>query len=143
MKKLTDSYIFKLQNSTGIISNKIQAVFRSDMAQATLSWPSANSPCVRDGKHISGRKRAKCLPAAFGVPAEAQRSGFGGGRSRSKMNDACRLRQGERYAACGDEVRCSGLQKLSEKAAGLFRQSQGLPQKFAAAPFWLAGVVLY
>ena len=39
-----------------------------------------------------------------GDPAEAQRSGFGGERSRSGMNDTCRLRRGERYAACGDEA---------------------------------------
>lgn len=32
MKKLTDSYIFKLQNSTGIISNKIQAVLKKGAA---------------------------------------------------------------------------------------------------------------
>ena len=38
------------------------------------------------------------------VPAEAQRSGFGGKRRHSGMSEACRLRRDEGYGACADEM---------------------------------------
>lgn len=39
-----------------------------------------------------------------GAPAQTQRSGLRGERSRSEVSETCRLRRGERYAACGDEA---------------------------------------
>ena len=42
------------------------------------------------------------LSKANGVPAEAQRSGFGGGRTSSGVNEPWYLCRGERYAACED-----------------------------------------
>ena len=41
----------------------------------------------------------------LGAPARAQRSGSCGERTSSGVNEACRLRRAERYAACEDEVR--------------------------------------
>ena len=40
-----------------------------------------------------------------GAPARAQRRGSCGERTSSGVNEACRLRRAERYAACEDEVR--------------------------------------
>ena len=54
-----------------------------------------------------------------GAPAEAQRSGFGGERTSSEMNELCRLWQSERYGACEDEGYAPydpcGNRKVTEK----------------------------
>ena len=55
--------------------------------------------------------------AILGDPAEAQRSGFGGERRRSEVNDTCRWRQGERYAACADDM--AGMVGLEPTDAGV------------------------
>ena len=63
---------------------------------------------VSDGVLFTGEKYPKAAVSPdpfYGVPAEAQQSGFGGERTSSGVNEACRLRQAERYAACEDEVR--------------------------------------
>ena len=40
----------------------------------------------------------------YGAPARAQRSGSCGERTSSGVNEACRKRQAERYAACEDDA---------------------------------------
>ena len=58
---------------------------------------------VSDGVLFSGEKYPKA--AGKRGPAKAQRSWFGGERSRSGMNELCHLWRSERYGACGDDVR--------------------------------------
>ena len=56
------------------------------------------------GGALSGPNAPVSPDPFYGVPAEAQQSGFGGERTSSGVNEACRLRQAERYAACEDDV---------------------------------------
>ena len=56
-----------------------------------------------DGGALSGPNAPVSPDPFYGGPAEAQQSGFGGERTSSGVNEACRLRRAERYAACEDD----------------------------------------
>ena len=58
----------------------------------------------RKGPFRAKRPRFPLVPP-YGAPTRTQRSGFGGERTSSGVNEACRLRRAEGYAACEDEVR--------------------------------------
>ena len=65
--------------------------------------------CGDDGRKGPFRAKRPRFPGPLSgtiwAPARAQRSGSCGERTSSGVNEACRLRQAERYAACEDEVR--------------------------------------
>ncbi len=69
---------------------------------------------VRDLHDVAG-----ALPAQpDGAPAEAQRSGFGGERSRSEMSETSPQGGGEGYGACGDEKQQTLVAGIVSKGNG-------------------------
>ena len=73
---------------------------------------------VRDGKLTElagGRLRAAGVRRPWGPPTKPSESGFIGGRTNNGMNEPCRLRRGEEYGVCEDDMNDKELRALIER----------------------------